>query len=60
MHDPASINSNKEFLDKFTGSIARKINEIGGIEDTLEPMSNTLGLHEINNTKSRQGLSKSK
>ena len=52
--------SNKDFTDKFSGNISKKIYEIGGIEDTIEPMEHSLSINEISNVKNKQLLSKSK
>lgn len=35
MHNPLANKPPKDFTDKYSGTIAKKITEIGGIEDTI-------------------------
>lgn len=39
----------KEYYDKHTDSVAKKINEIGGMEDTVGCMEQSLARNEIRN-----------
>lgn len=43
----------KEYYNKHTESIAKKINEIGGMEDTIGSMEESLARNEIRNFSKR-------
>jgi hypothetical protein len=56
----ASSKVSKDFADKFSDNISKKIYEIGGIEDTIEPMERSLTINELSNARNKQTISKSK
>lgn len=43
----------KEYYDKTIDGITKKISEIGGIEDTIGKMQESLTKHEVKNFKKR-------
>lgn len=52
----STLNS-KEYFDKHTDIIARKINELGGMEDTIGKMEESLSKNEVKSFKKKQVLS---
>lgn len=53
----SSVNT-KEYFDKHTDLIAKKINELGGMEDTIGRMEDTLSKNEVKSFKKKQVLAK--
>ena len=43
----------KEYYDKHVDTITRKIKEIGGMDDTVGSMEESLGKYELRNFKKR-------
>jgi hypothetical protein len=46
----------QEYFDKHTDLIAKKINELGGMEDTIGRMEDSLSKNEVKNFKKKQIL----
>jgi len=48
----STINT-KEYFDKHTDLIAKKINELGGMEDTIGCMEDSLSKNEVKSFKKK-------
>lgn len=57
LEQPKGSNSHtKEYFDRHTDVVAKKINELGGMEDTIGRMENSLSTHEVKSFKKKQVL----
>ena len=53
---PKETANKKEYFDKHTDNIAKKINEMGGMEDTIGRMEDSLSKNEVKSFKKKQVL----